>query len=109
MRLFGLLALAGAALLLPGVASGQQPAGSVPSTVTREAFDSMLSGRNLSVCEGGAFYTYDAFLEAANASVFRGFGTTGDDATRRRELALRFLRPDIQSNNGGGRNRTPGC
>ncbi|KAF7050933.1 hypothetical protein CFC21_059228 [Triticum aestivum] len=91
MRLSVLLALAGAALLLLGVASGQQQqAGSVPSTITREAFDSMLSGRNMSGCEGGAFYTYDAFLEAANASVFRGFGTTGDDATRRREFAAFF-------------------
>ncbi|KAM3316222.1 hypothetical protein ACQJBY_034387 [Aegilops geniculata] len=90
MRLSVLLPLAGAALLLLGVASGQQPAGSVPSTVTREAFDSMLSGRNMSGCEGGAFYTYDAFLAAANASVLRGFGTTGDDATRRRELAAFF-------------------
>ncbi|XP_044979827.1 L-type lectin-domain containing receptor kinase IX.1-like [Hordeum vulgare subsp. vulgare] len=93
MRLFGLLPLAGAALLLlgaGGMASGQQPAGSVPSTITLEAFDSMLSGRNLSGCDGGAFYTYDAFVEAANASVLRGFGTTGDDATRRRELAAFF-------------------
>ncbi|KAF7055799.1 hypothetical protein CFC21_063279 [Triticum aestivum] len=39
-------------------------------------------------CEGGAFYTYDAFVEAA--STFRGFGTTGDQATRRRELAAFF-------------------
>uniref|UniRef100_M8B9K4 chitinase n=1 Tax=Aegilops tauschii TaxID=37682 RepID=M8B9K4_AEGTA len=90
MRLSELLTLARPALLCIGVASGQQPAGSVPSTVTREAFDSMLGGRNMSGCEGGAFYTYDAFLAAANSSVFRGFGTPGAAPPRRRELAAFF-------------------
>ncbi|XBH87576.1 hypothetical protein VPH35_075001 [Triticum aestivum] len=85
MMLVGLLALAGGALLCIDMAGG--PAGSVPSTITRGMFDSMLGDRNLSEWEGGAFYTYDAFLEAANASVLGGFGTTGEDATRRRELA----------------------
>jgi hypothetical protein len=83
MGAFWLLALAGAALL--AAAGGQQA--SVPSIITREAFDSMLSGRNQTGCAGG-FYTYDAFVQAA--SKFPGFGTAGDEDTRRRELAAFF-------------------
>jgi hypothetical protein len=80
MGAFWLLSFAGAALL--AAAGGQQA--SVPSIITREAFDSMLSGRNQTACEGG-FYTYDAFVQAATK--FAGFGTAGDEDTRRRELA----------------------
>jgi hypothetical protein len=85
MRAFWLLALAGAALL--AAAGGQQ--GSVPSIITREVFDSMLSSRNQTGCEGG-FYTYDAFVKAA--SKFPAFGATGDEETHRRELAAFFGR-----------------
>jgi hypothetical protein len=83
MGAFWLLAFAGAALL--AAAGGQQA--SVPSIITGEAFDSMLSGRNQTACEGG-FYTYDAFVQAATK--FAGFGTAGDEDTRRRELAAFF-------------------
>ncbi|XP_073359377.1 L-type lectin-domain containing receptor kinase IX.1-like [Aegilops tauschii subsp. strangulata] len=72
--------------LLAG-AGGQQEAG-VPSIITREKFDAMLSNRSKGSCEGGAFYTYDAFVKAA--SNFPAFGNTGDDKTRRRELAAFF-------------------
>lgn len=58
------------------------------SIIKQETFDSMLSGRGQAGCEGGAFYTYDAFVEAA--SNFSGFGTTGDEETRKRELAAFF-------------------
>ncbi|KAF7062191.1 hypothetical protein CFC21_068819 [Triticum aestivum] len=90
MRVFGLLALAGAALLL---AAAVPASGSVASIVTRDTFYSMLRqghhGGGDGGCDGGAFfYSYDAFVEAA--STFRGFGTTGDQATRRRELAAFF-------------------
>uniref|UniRef100_A0ACD5WQ61 Uncharacterized protein n=1 Tax=Avena sativa TaxID=4498 RepID=A0ACD5WQ61_AVESA len=85
MRAFWLLAFAGAALL---AASGGQQA-SVPSIITRETFDSMLSERNRTGCAGG-FYTYDSFVEAA--SKFPAFGATGDEETRRRELAAFFGR-----------------
>ncbi|CAM0947147.1 unnamed protein product [Alopecurus aequalis] len=86
MRGFWLLAFAGAALL--AAAGGQQPSG-VASIVTREAFDSMLSGSNAtSACDGGGFYTYDAFIKAA--SKFPGLGAVGDEDTRRRELAAFF-------------------
>ncbi|CAM0947145.1 unnamed protein product [Alopecurus aequalis] len=86
MRGFWLLTFAGAALL---AAAGGQQASSVASIVTQEAFDSILSGRNAtSACDGGGFYTYDAFVKAA--SRFPGFGAVGDEDTRRRDLAAFF-------------------
>uniref|UniRef100_A0A452ZUG3 chitinase n=1 Tax=Aegilops tauschii subsp. strangulata TaxID=200361 RepID=A0A452ZUG3_AEGTS len=84
------LALAAAMLAATGIgmASGQQAG--VPSIISRDTFDYMLGNRSQSGCEGGAFYTYDAFVQAANASKLRGFGTIGDEDTRRRELAAFF-------------------
>jgi len=82
LQVLAVLALAGAALLAAaGGASGQQ------SIITRQVFESMLSHRGDSGCQG-AFYTYDAFTKAA--ARFPAFGTTGDDRTRRRELAAFF-------------------
>ena len=85
MRAFWLLVFAGAALL---AAAGGQQASSVTSIVTREAFESLLSGSNATGCKGGGFYTYDAFVKAA--SKFPGFGAVGDEDTHRRELAAFF-------------------
>lgn len=48
----------------------------------------MLKHRNDGACPAKGFYTYDAFISAAGA--FRGFGTTGDTATRKREIAAFF-------------------
>ncbi|KAG5530091.1 hypothetical protein RHGRI_030452 [Rhododendron griersonianum] len=45
----------------------------------------MLKHRNDVACQGKGFYTYEAFIAAAKA--FGGFGTTGDDATKKREIA----------------------
>ncbi|KAF7055798.1 hypothetical protein CFC21_063278 [Triticum aestivum] len=61
-------------------------ASGVPSIISRGTFGRMLGNRSQSGCEGGAFYTYDAFVEAANASKLRGFCTIGDEDTRRREI-----------------------
>uniref|UniRef100_A0A803NQY4 Glycoside hydrolase family 19 catalytic domain-containing protein n=1 Tax=Cannabis sativa TaxID=3483 RepID=A0A803NQY4_CANSA len=44
------------------------------------------------------FYTYDAFIAASNS--FPGFGTTGDDATRKREIAA-FLGQTSHETTGG--------
>jgi hypothetical protein len=79
------LFMAGAALLAGAAGAGAQQG--VWSIITRPMFQSMLSHRGDSGCQG-AFYTYDAFIEAA--SKFPGFGTTGDEQTRRRELAAFF-------------------
>ncbi|XP_022132793.1 endochitinase-like [Momordica charantia] len=48
----------------------------------------MLKHRNDPKCEGDGFYSYDAFVEVARS--FDGFGTTGDETIRKRELAAFF-------------------
>lgn len=57
----------------------------VGSIITQAIFDEMLKHRNDDACPGKNFYTYDAFIAAANS--FNGFGTTGDSDTRKREMA----------------------
>ena len=64
-----------------GGASG----GDLGSIISSEKFDEMLKHRNDGGCPGKGFYTYSAFISAANA--FPGFGTTGDADTRKREIA----------------------
>lgn len=63
-------------------------AGDVGSIITSSLFEEMLKHRNDGRCPGNGFYTYDAFITAAGS--FNGFGTTGDDATRKKELATFF-------------------
>ncbi|KAI8536881.1 hypothetical protein RHMOL_Rhmol10G0290900 [Rhododendron molle] len=58
----------------------------------------MLKHRNDAACQGNGFYTYEAFIAAANA--FGGFGTTGDDATKKREIAA-FLAQTSHETTGG--------
>ncbi|GJN09185.1 hypothetical protein PR202_ga27167 [Eleusine coracana subsp. coracana] len=94
-NVFALLAFAGAALLAAaGGASAQQGVGSI---ITAQMFESMLSHRGDNPCQG-AFYTYDAFIKAAND--FPDFGNTGDDETRRRELAAFFGQTSHETNGG---------
>jgi len=62
------------------------PSGSgVGSIISSSMFDKMLKYRNDPRCPGNGFYTYDSFITATRS--FSGFGTTGDDTTRKRELA----------------------
>lgn len=94
MRVFGLLAFAGCAALLAG-AGGQQEAG-VPSIITREKFDAMLSNRSKGSCEGGAFYTYDAFVKAtSNFPAFAAFfgQTSHETVGMMRDDAYAFTTP----------------
>ncbi|KAI8536875.1 hypothetical protein RHMOL_Rhmol10G0290300 [Rhododendron molle] len=58
----------------------------------------MLKHRNDAACQGKGFYTYEAFIAAAKA--FGGFGTTGDDATKKREIAA-FLAQTSHETTGG--------
>lgn len=71
----------------PGCQSQCTPSssGDVGSIITPALFDQMLKHRNENSCPGHGFYTYNAFIAAARS--FNGFGTTGDDSTRKRELA----------------------
>jgi Chitinase class I/Chitin recognition protein len=57
----------------------------VASIVSSALFDQMLKHRNDAACPGKGFYSYDAFIAAANS--FNGFGTTGDRSTQKREIA----------------------
>lgn len=61
---------------------------SVSSIITQSLFNQMLKHRNDAACPAKGFYTYGAFVQAANS--FKGFGTTGDLVTRKRELAAFF-------------------
>ncbi|XP_062216866.1 chitinase 11-like [Phragmites australis] len=94
-KVFALLAFAGAALLAAaGGVSGQQ---GVSTIITQSMFGTMLRHRSEGNCEG-AFYTYDAFIKAANN--YPDFGTTGDDQTRRRELAAFFGQTSHETTGG---------
>ncbi|XVF59875.1 hypothetical protein PTKIN_Ptkin07bG0310800 [Pterospermum kingtungense] len=70
----------------------------VASIITRPLFDQMLKYRNDGRCPSNGFYTYDAFIAAAQS--FNGFGTTGDVTTRKRELAA-FLGQTSHETTGG--------
>ncbi|CAI9778696.1 unnamed protein product [Fraxinus pennsylvanica] len=58
----------------------------------------MLKHRNDGNCPAKGFYTYEAFITAANS--FRAFGTTGDNDTRKREIAT-FLAQTSHETAGG--------
>lgn len=59
--------------------------GGVDSIISKSLFDEMLKHRNDGNCPANGFYTYEAFIAAANS--FGAFGTTGDSDTRKREIA----------------------
>ncbi|KAG8478127.1 hypothetical protein CXB51_027919 [Gossypium anomalum] len=75
----------------------------VGSIITRDLFNQMLKYRNDPRCPSNGFYTYDAFIAAARS--FNGFGTTGDLATRKRELAAFFGQTSHETT--GGRPTAP--
>nr|AYN74359.1 chitinase 5 [Eucommia ulmoides] len=70
----------------------------VGSIVSGSLFDQMLRHRNDGGCPARGFYTYEAFISAARS--FGGFGTTGDLATRKREIAA-FLAQTSHETTGG--------
>jgi len=59
--------------------------GDISRLISSSLFDKMLKYRNDGRCAARGFYKYDAFIAAARS--FRGFGTTGDDNTRKKEIA----------------------
>ncbi|QHO48856.1 Endochitinase [Arachis hypogaea] len=81
-----------------GGGGGGSGGGDVANILTSSMFDQMLKHRNDPSCPGKGFYTYDAFIAAARTSA--GFGTTGDDATRKREIAA-FLGQTSHETTGG--------
>ncbi|PSS29949.1 Endochitinase [Actinidia chinensis var. chinensis] len=96
-----------AAYCANGCQSQCRPGGSTPvpgggsgvgSLISQSLFNQMLKYRNDGRCSSNGFYTYDAFIAAARS--FSGFGTTGDDATRKREIAA-FLGQTSHETTGG--------
>ena len=69
--------------------AGQAGGGSsVADYLTEDLFEAILKNRNDPICPARGFYTYESFLEAAKN--FSDFGTTGDQETRKREIAAFF-------------------
>jgi chitinase len=66
-------------------------------TIISQNFFSGLANAAGSSCEGKGFYTYNAFITAANA--YSGFGTTGASDDRKRELAAFFA--NVMHETGG--------
>uniref|UniRef100_A0A0A0KMQ0 chitinase n=1 Tax=Cucumis sativus TaxID=3659 RepID=A0A0A0KMQ0_CUCSA len=76
--------------LLLGSTSAEQHGryDTVESIITESLFNQMLKYSTDSQCPSNGFYTYNAFITAAQS--FPGFGTTGNIVTRKRELAAFF-------------------
>ncbi|XP_078155571.1 chitinase 11-like [Carex rostrata] len=79
------------ALLVGIFSAGKAQAQSVSSIITSSLYNQMLPNRK-------PFYSYDAFIKAANA--FPGFGTTGNVDTRKRELAAFFGQTSHETTGG---------
>ncbi|KAL2507162.1 Basic endochitinase B [Forsythia ovata] len=72
--------------------------GGVGSIISKSLFEQMLKHRNDANCHAKGFYTYEAFIAAANS--FGAFGTIGDTDTRKREIAA-FLAQTSHETTGG--------
>ncbi|KAM3695807.1 hypothetical protein ACB098_07G161700 [Castanea mollissima] len=72
--------------------------GDIGGIISRDSFNQLLKHRNDAACPAKNFYTYDAFIAAAKS--FPGFATTGDTATRKREVAA-FLGQTSHETTGG--------
>lgn len=84
-----------------GGSSTPTPSGSgsgVGSIISESLYNQMLKYSRDSRCPSNGFYTYNAFITAANS--FSGFGTTGDAATRKRELAAFFGQTSHETTGG---------
>ncbi|XP_074587118.1 putative inactive chitinase-like protein LaCIC [Curcuma longa] len=82
----------------PPSPSPPPPGGGVADIISASLFEEMLRNRNNPACPARGFYTYNAFIAAANS--FAGFGTTGDMDTRKQEVAA-FLGQTSQQTTGG--------
>ncbi|XXG54942.1 hypothetical protein AAC387_Pa03g2704 [Persea americana] len=72
--------------------------GGIASILPESTFNSLLKHRNDAGCPAKGFYTYRAFINAANA--YPTFGNTGDLTTRKREIAA-FLGQTSHETTGG--------
>ncbi|CAA7391524.1 unnamed protein product [Spirodela intermedia] len=74
------------------------PTTGISSIVSQALFEQMLLHRNDAACPARNFYTYSAFITAANS--FPAFGTTGDLTTRKREIAAFFGQTSHETTGG---------
>lgn len=72
--------------------------------ISEDLFDELLPHRNNPACPAKGFYTYAAFIQAAN--FFPDFGNTGDMETRKREVAA-FLAQTSHETTGNFNCPTP--
>ncbi|KAA0025616.1 endochitinase-like [Cucumis melo var. makuwa] len=72
--------------------------GYIGRLIREDTFNQMFKYSNDPRCPSNGFYSYRAFLTAAQS--FNGFATTGDEATRKRELAA-FFGQTSQETTGG--------
>ncbi|GLT82557.1 hypothetical protein SLE2022_009210 [Rubroshorea leprosula] len=86
------------ALVLFTLASAVGALADISSIISQDLFNEMLKHRNDAACPAKGFYTYDAFIAAANS--FGAFGTTGDVDTTKREIAA-FLAQTSHETTGG--------
>nr|ABK25320.1 unknown [Picea sitchensis] len=70
----------------------------VASIISEDVFNQFLKHRNDDACPAKGFYTYSAFIAAANS--FPDFGNNGDLETSKRELAA-FFGQTSQETTGG--------
>lgn len=70
--------------------------GDIGRLINQNTFNQMLKYSKDPRCPSNGFYSYVAFLSAAQS--FSGFATTGDDATRKRELAAFFGQTSHETN-----------
>ncbi|KAE8689056.1 putative NAC domain-containing protein [Hibiscus syriacus] len=79
-------------------ASALRASAEVGSLISQDMFIDMLNHHNDANFPRNGFYTYDAFVAAANS--FGAFGTTGDVDTQKREIAA-FLDQISHETTGG--------
>ncbi|KAH9694446.1 hypothetical protein WN943_024002 [Citrus x changshan-huyou] len=72
--------------------------GELGKIISREMFEDLLPYRNDARCPARGFYTYDAFIEAAQA--FPGFGNSGNETMRKREIAAFFAQTGHETTGG---------
>ncbi|XP_059623389.1 endochitinase-like isoform X2 [Cornus florida] len=94
MRYFAVLVVFSLFFMVMSLQAQGQRVGSI---VSKALFDQMLKHRNDGNCPAKGFYTYEAFIAAANS--FEGFGTTGDAA---REIAAFLAQTSHEITGGSG-------
>ncbi|XVE93972.1 hypothetical protein REPUB_Repub01dG0240300 [Reevesia pubescens] len=81
-----------------GDTGGGDISGGLADILTREMFEEMLPYRNNPLCHAVGFYKYEAFIAAAKS--FPAFATTGNDATKKKEVAA-FMGQTSHETTGG--------